>query len=142
MLRRRRRIGALLGLAFAATAALAPAPIAAADPGPLPACSYQDVPTARSGYADWNKTLLDPIFAIPSAYVPPDLVLSSDAGISGGGRVRNITIADLSAMRVAARAAGKPIAVSSAYRSYSTQASPIRSPMTARRSSSLDPKCR
>jgi D-alanyl-D-alanine carboxypeptidase len=36
--------------------------------------------------------------------------------------VRNLAIADLRAMRLAARAAGKPIAVSSAYRSYSKQA--------------------
>lgn len=127
MFTRRRRLGALLGLAFVATAAFGPAPIAAADPGPLPACSYQDVPTARSGYADWDKTLLDPIYMIPSAYIPPNLVYASDAGISGGGRVRNLTIADLRAMRLAARAAGKPIAVSSAYRSYTTQASMFNS---------------
>jgi zinc D-Ala-D-Ala carboxypeptidase len=119
---RRRRISALLSLAFAATAALAPAPIAAADPGPLPACNYQDAPTARSDYADWGMTLLDPIYMIPSAYVPPDLVYTSNAGISGGGKLRNLAIADLSAMRLAARAASKPIAVSSAYRSYTAQA--------------------
>jgi len=119
---RRRRFGALLGLAFVVTTSLAPAPIAAADPGPLPACSYQDDPTARPDYADWDKTLLDPIYMITSAYVPPGLTYTSDAGITGGGRVRNLAIADLRAMRVAAKAAGKPIGVSSAYRSYSKQA--------------------
>jgi zinc D-Ala-D-Ala carboxypeptidase len=118
---RRRRIGALIGLAFAVTAQLVPAPVAAADPGPLPACSYQDVATALANYADWDKTLLDPTYMIPSAYVPPDLTYTSDAGITGGGRVRNLAIADLRAMRLAARAAGKPIAVSSAYRSYARQ---------------------
>ena len=109
-------------LVFAATAVLAPAPAAAADPGPLPACSYQDVPTARTDYADYDKTLLDPIYMIPAEYVPPDLVSTSNSGITGGGKVRNIAIADLRAMQRRARNAGKPIAVSSAYRSYSAQA--------------------
>jgi zinc D-Ala-D-Ala carboxypeptidase len=117
-----RRVAALLSLAFVATAVMAPTPISAADPGPLPACSYQDVLAARTGYADWNKTLLDPTYMLPSAYVPPDLTYTSDSGITGGGKVRKLAIADLRAMRLAAKAAGKPIAVSSAYRSYTAQA--------------------
>ena len=119
----RRRVGSLLGLLFLAVAAVAPAPVAAADPGPLPACSYQDILTARADYGDWDETLLDPIYMLPSSYVPPDLSYTSDAGMTGGGRVRTLAMADLRAMRLAAKAAGKPIAVSSAYRSYATQGS-------------------
>ena len=131
MFARRRSIGALLSLVFVATAILAPAPVAAADPGPLPACSYQDVLTARTRYADFDKTLLDPIYMLPSTYVPPDLVYTSNSGITGGGRVRNLAIADLRAMQRAARNAGKPIAVSSAYRSYTAQANLFASDVNA-----------
>jgi len=120
----RRRIGALFSLVLvaAAASALAPTPIAAADPGPLPTCSYQDVLTARTKYSDFDKTLLDTIYMIPADYVPPDLVSTSNSGITGGGKVRNIAISDLRAMQRRARNAGKPIAVSSAYRSYTAQA--------------------
>src|SRR4029450_5986853 len=52
---------------------------------------------------------------------------TSDAGITGGGRVRSLAIADLRAMRLAARAAGKPIAVTSAFRSYARQAALFQS---------------
>jgi D-alanyl-D-alanine carboxypeptidase len=116
-------VGSLLSVVFAATAGVA-APVSAAPaqgPGPLPACRYDDVLTARTDYADWDKTFLDPIYKVADTYVPPDLVLTSDAGISGGGKVRNLAIADLSALRLAARAGGKPVAVTSAYRSYTRQ---------------------
>ena len=118
-----RAASALLSLVFSASAALAgPAQAApATDPGPLPACSYQDVLTARTAYTDWDKSLLDPIYMLPADYVPPDLVYASEAGITGGGRVRSLAITDLRAMTAAAKAAGKPIAVSSAYRSYTRQ---------------------
>src|SRR6188474_1938440 len=125
------RFGGLLSLVFAATAVLAPVPAAAADPGPLPDCSYQDVATARTDYADWDKTLLDPIYGLPSTYLPPDLVFTSSAGITGGGKVRSLATADLAAMTAAAKAAGKPIAVSSAYRSYTTQANLFASDVAA-----------
>ena len=117
------RLKALLSLILVATAAFAaPAHAATSDePGPLPACSYQDLPTARSGYDDWDESLLDPTYMVPADYVPPDLVPTSEAGIVGGGKVRSIALADLEAMRRAAKAAGKPIAVSSAYRSYAKQ---------------------
>jgi zinc D-Ala-D-Ala carboxypeptidase len=43
------------------------------------------------------------------------------AGIAGIGSVRSFVIPDLRAMAAAAKAAGKPIAIRSAYRSYATQ---------------------
>ena len=45
------------------------------------------------------------------------------SGASGRGSVRKIALADLTAMFRAARAAGAPFAVQSAYRSYKTQVS-------------------
>ena len=126
-MRRRGRLGLLLGFVFVATVAtVAPAGAAGANSatsaGPLPACRYDDVPAALTAYSDWKKTLLDPIYTLPSTYVPPGLVPTSDAGIAGGGLVRSNVIADLRAMRIAAKAARAPIAVSSAYRSYTKQA--------------------
>ena len=139
MVGRSRLVGLLLGLVFTAAAAVAPvgaaaspsAPTAAStSTSPLPACSYQDVLTSRTGYADWDKTLLDPIYMVSSTYVPPDLRLASDAGITGGGKVRSIALADLRAMTAAAKAASRPIKTTSAYRSYATQASLFNSDVT------------
>jgi D-alanyl-D-alanine carboxypeptidase len=89
--------------------------------GSLPACRYDDILTAPRLYGDWRATLVDPILRIPSTYVPPDLVSTSAAGLSGGGLVRAVAIDDLKAMGDAARAAGAPISVESAYRSYAQQ---------------------
>ena len=89
--------------------------------GALPACRYDDILTTPRRYADWQETLVDPILRVPSTYAPPDLVSTGTAGIPGGGSIRAIVIDDLRAMADAARAAGAPIAVASAYRSYATQ---------------------
>jgi zinc D-Ala-D-Ala carboxypeptidase len=99
----------------------APAQAPATSPSPLPACTYNDVPAARTGYDNWPRTLVDTTFALPRSYVPPDLVSVSRAGIAGGGQVRAIVIDDLRAMARAARRAGAPLAVRSAYRSYRRQ---------------------
>jgi D-alanyl-D-alanine carboxypeptidase len=128
---RSRLVGALVGALMASTLSVAvPAGVAASTTQPLPACTYADVLTPRAAYTDWDKTLLDPYFMVPSTYVPPDLVYTSNSGITGGGKVRNLAIADLTAMTSAAKAAGKPIAITSAYRSYSTQASLFNSDVT------------
>jgi len=89
--------------------------------GPLPACRYDDVLTTPRAYSDWPITLVDPILRVPSTYVPPDLVSTKSAGLEGGGSIRKVAIKDLLAMADAARAAGGPIAVESAYRSYAQQ---------------------
>ena len=89
--------------------------------GPLPACRYDDIATSPRGYQDWPITLVDTILRVSRNYVPPDLVDASQAGIRGHGLVRAILIDDLRAMAAAARAAGAPIAIESAYRSFATQ---------------------
>jgi D-alanyl-D-alanine carboxypeptidase len=89
--------------------------------GNPPACSYKDTATKYGGTTDWDRSLLDTIYKLPSKYVPPDLEPTSKAGISGGGYVRSFVIAKLKAMTAAAKAAGAAIRVRSAYRSYATQ---------------------
>lgn len=89
--------------------------------GPLPACRYDTILTAPRRYVDWRITLVDTILRVPNTYVPPDLVSTSLAGVKGGGSIRGLAIQDLKTMATAARAAGAPIAVESAYRSYAQQ---------------------
>ncbi len=114
----RRLAGPLLAVALLAPS-LGNAPdVAAASP---PACTYTDVQARNQGYASWSVTLVDTVYRLTSTYSPRDLVPASRAGISGGGYVRSIVIRDLTAMTRAARRAGAPIAIQSAYRSYSTQ---------------------
>ncbi len=90
---------------------------------PLPDCRIDNVPAVNQDYSDWQNTMVDTTYMIPRSYVPPDLVSVSRANISGSGKVRALAIDDLSTLAAAARAAGSPIAVQSAYRSYSTQVS-------------------
>jgi D-alanyl-D-alanine carboxypeptidase len=89
-------------------------------PGP-PDCTYADVLTEHHAYGEWSITLLDTIYRLPSAYAPGDLAGTSVAGLGGGYQVRSLILADLRAMADAARAAGAPIQVASAYRSYERQ---------------------
>jgi LAS superfamily LD-carboxypeptidase LdcB len=89
--------------------------------GPLPACRYDDITTSPRGYDDWRTTLVDTILRVPSSYAPPDLVRVHDLGVPGGGFVRAVMGEDLQAMRAAAVAAGSPIGIESAYRSYTDQ---------------------
>jgi len=88
----------------------------------LPSCRVADVVTASRSYNDWQRTLLDTTYKLPSSYVPPGLHSTSEAGLNTGQRVRGFMIADLRAMASAARGAGARLAVQSAYRSYATQA--------------------
>ena len=90
--------------------------------GALPPCRYDDLLTSPRGYADWAETLVDTILSVPASYVPPDLVPVTEAGLPGADRfIRVVAIDDLRAMAEAARAAGAPIGVESAYRSYADQ---------------------
>jgi D-alanyl-D-alanine carboxypeptidase len=121
--------GLAVGLLVAASAAAAllgaslATPVAVAGMGPLPDCRYDDILTSPRGYGDWSTTLVDTILEVTVDYVPPDLVAVSEAGIGGSGKIRAVTLVDLEAMTVAAKAAGNPIGVQSAYRSYTTQVS-------------------
>jgi D-alanyl-D-alanine carboxypeptidase len=99
-----------------------PAPEAGESPAPrLPACRYGDESTRYDRVREWHKTLLDTNLRLPRSYEPWDLVSVSRAGIRGSGLVRRLVIADLGALAAAARKAGNPLAVRSAYRSYRTQ---------------------
>jgi zinc D-Ala-D-Ala carboxypeptidase len=100
-----------------------PSPTARPSPATLPRCSYADVRTQLHAYDDWPRTLLDPIFRVATAYAPPDLVPASRAGLSSRFRVRAVIVDDLRALAAAARRAGAPLAIQSAYRSYSMQVS-------------------
>ena len=114
-------LAAALSLAAFALLGVSNAPSPARGMGPLPACRYDDISTSPRAYHDWSITLVDTILRVSRDYVPPDLVDVSAAGIHGKGRVRAILVDDLREMAAAAKAAGAPIAVESAYRSYETQ---------------------
>ena len=90
------------------------------DPNVAP-CAYTDVLTPHRAYADWARTLVDTTFMVDSTYAPPDLVNTSTAGLTSGKYVRSLAIDDLKAMAAAASAAGTPLAIQSAYRSYDAQ---------------------
>jgi zinc D-Ala-D-Ala carboxypeptidase len=87
----------------------------------LPSCKIADVLTKHRRYADWNRSVLDTYFRLPSTYAPGDRKNTSYAGLTSGFSVRSFVIPDLKAMASAARAAGARLAIQSAYRSYSNQ---------------------
>ena len=89
---------------------------------PLPPCTYEDVLTPLTSTRNWEATLVDTRLALPSNYVPPNLVSTASAGLNGGYSIRSLVIPDLAALAAAARAHGTPLEVVSAYRSYETQA--------------------
>jgi D-alanyl-D-alanine carboxypeptidase len=103
---------------FGAGVAGAPLVFGASQP---PNCRYDDVMTEYKAVSEWHMTLLDPIFMVPSNYVPSKLVSVSNAHIPGSGLVRRVVIDDLAAMAAAARDAGAGLRVVSAYRSFSNQ---------------------
>ena len=103
--------------------ALLPTSSPAAEVPPLHACRYADERAANVAYADWRRTIVDTTSRLSKGYVPPDLVPVARAGLSGGGTVRGIAIADLKALAKAARKAGVRLAVESAYRSEARQQS-------------------
>lgn len=89
--------------------------------GPLPECRLDDILTEPRGYGDWSVTLVDWILTLGREYVPPDLVLVSEAGVAGGGLVRRVAFDDLRAMARAAADNGTPLDNISAYRGYRQQ---------------------
>jgi D-alanyl-D-alanine carboxypeptidase len=109
----------VLGAGLLAAPAAAPTPVAGV--GPLPPCRYDDILTDPIGYDDGPVTLVDTMLMVGDGYRPPDLVAVSKAGVGGGGLVREIALADLTAMAKAAKANGTPLKSLSAYRSYKTQ---------------------
>ena len=87
----------------------------------LPVCRDADEAAANAAYDDWQRTIVDTTSRLPKGYAPPDLVAVSRAGLSGGGSIRLIAIADLKALAAAGRKAGVRLAVESAYRSEARQ---------------------
>ncbi len=87
-----------------------------------PPCAYSELSALDQAPDEWQRTLLDPVYGVPATYVPDDLVPTRDiTDTSGGVRIRRVAYADLKALAEAARAAGVPIQVTSAYRSYALQ---------------------
>ena len=106
-------------MSLTALPAAAPAPVDAV--GPLPKCRLANIMTVPRGYDDWSVTLVDWLLRVEKSYVPPDLVHVSEAGVPGGGYIREVAIDDLRAMARAAASAGAPIGIWSPYRSYEDQ---------------------
>lgn len=99
-----------------------------ASPAAPPACEYADEAAPFSAYDQWPYTLLDTRLRLPADYVPPDLVSVEPTRTGGSSsdpafRVRAVVVDDLLLLMTAARAAGSPLAVQSAYRSYAYQES-------------------
>ena len=87
----------------------------------LPECRYDDLETRFQDLAQWRTTLLDTLYKLPESYAPQDLVSVEEAGLDSEHRVRALVIDDLRALVQAAEDAGHPLAVQSAYRSYTYQ---------------------
>ena len=94
--------------------------LSAAQEAPPP-CRYDDVSTLHTDYGDWQRSLLDPIYKLDADYAPPDLVSAAGANLAADKQVRALMLEDLRALVLAAEAAGVPLELQSAYRSYSYQ---------------------
>ena len=114
------RVG-LAGVLVATLAAGSASRPGEAQAGAAPRCTYADTLTRYRGLGDWYRSMLDTRYKLANGYAPTDLVPASRSGASGAGSIRRIALPDLTAMFRAARAAGAPFAIESAYRSYATQ---------------------
>ena len=111
-------VAALLLATVAATLGIAPSPVRGVS---APPCTVDDVLTRYRKIDDWYRSVLDTELRLKASYAPADLVAVSKAGVDGDGKIRKIALKDFTAMAKAAKAAGAPFAVQSAYRSYRTQ---------------------
>jgi D-alanyl-D-alanine carboxypeptidase len=91
---------------------------------PPPACIEADVVVPENPNTEWATVLVDTARSLPDWYEPADLHNIADAGFpfTDGAAVRELVLADLSAMREAAAANGTPLGIVAAYRSYAHQA--------------------
>jgi zinc D-Ala-D-Ala carboxypeptidase len=94
---------------------------------PLPSCRYDDIITKYQDYNDWHITLLDPIYKLPDTYAPPDLVSTTEAGLTSDYKIRAIVIEPLKNLLQAASSSSSPLEIQSAYRSYSYQVTTFES---------------
>jgi zinc D-Ala-D-Ala carboxypeptidase len=118
---RLRILPVLVAIAAGLVAGMPLEPPSARAIGPVPECRIDDIYTVPRGYDDWSVTLVDWLLRVEDDYVPPDLVPVSEAGLPGGGMIREVAIDDTREMAEAAAAAGAPIGVWSPYRSYEEQ---------------------
>jgi D-alanyl-D-alanine carboxypeptidase len=87
-----------------------------------PACAYGEVLTSAQDPDDWALTLLDTTYRLPTDSIPPDLRRTTGIALMNGTlQIREVAYPDLKALADAARAAGVPIDLTSAYRSYAQQ---------------------
>ena len=89
-----------------------------------PPCAFpeESEPTIFAREQDWFRTLLDPIYALPDLYEPPDLVSAAEANYSAEFRIRSFVAPDLNGMRNGILEAGLPeVALLAAYRSVDEQ---------------------
>ena len=135
----------------APTAASTPSAPSAPDPGRASYCAVDDVPTPNRDYATTEQTYLDWTYTLTDSYQPPDLVSAltgvspraviPEPGVTAADTlivkgkpgyeavladdrnalIRKTTYSDLVALRDAARSAGRPLVIVSAYRSYAQQ---------------------
>lgn len=109
--------------ATAATTTQAPSTTATPLVSP-PACAVpeESEPTIFAREQDWYRTLLDPIYALPELYEPPDLVPASAANYSAEFQIRALMAEDLNRLRNAILERGLPeVALIAAYRSITDQ---------------------
>lgn len=88
---------------------------------PMPVCDVADEPSPNAAYAAWATTLLDTHYRLPPDYVPPDLEPVAKVGLNGDYELRRLLLPDLGALAKDAADAGHPLAIQSAYRSYTYQ---------------------
>lgn len=110
-------VGTLLACLGLAQSAVSPFEVSR----PLPVCDVADEPAPNAGYDEWRSTLLDTHYRLGEDYVPPDLAPVSGAGLEGAFTMRALVLPDLAELAADAAAAGHPIAIQSAYRSYDYQ---------------------
>jgi len=121
------------------------------DPGRASYCAVDDIPTPNRDYVHTEQTYLDWTYTLTDSYQPPDLVSAltgvsprvviPEPGVTAADTlivkgkpgyeavladdrnalVRRTAYSDLTALRDAARSAGRPLVIVSAYRSYAQQ---------------------
>ena len=88
---------------------------------PASACRYDDLPTAHGALDDWQRTLLDTVYMLPESYKPDDLASVKEAGLESDHTLRALLMDDLEQLLEDAEAAGYPLELQSAFRSYEYQ---------------------
>ena len=75
-------------IAAAVIASLLAAFAVTAPASALPSCRIGDTLTKHRKYTDWNRSLLDTYYKLPSTYAPSGRTNTSSAGLTSGFYVR------------------------------------------------------